>query len=157
MIATKDSLEPKSSDYVMPKSRRVYVNGEIHPEVRVPMREISLAPTKDFSGNLEPNEPVRVYDTSGPWGDPDHSPDSSKGLTPLRAEWIKLWSVRSSTWTMVALLAFGAGLTALICATTADGIASGEADEPAGAFITWGMMIAQVTAVVLGVLVVSNE
>ena len=74
MIANKDTLEPKSSDYIMPNSRRVYVEGEIHPEVRVPMREISLAPTKDFNGQLEPNEPVRVYDTSGPWGDPDNSP-----------------------------------------------------------------------------------
>ncbi|MGI8891475.1 MAG: phosphomethylpyrimidine synthase ThiC, partial [Chthoniobacterales bacterium] len=88
MIADKDSLEPKSSDYVMPNSRRVYVEGQIHPEVRVPFREISLAPTKDFSGNLEPNEPVRVYDTSGPWGDPSISPNSAEGLAPLRAEWI---------------------------------------------------------------------
>ena len=70
MIASKDTLEPKSSDYVMPNSQRVYVEGEIHPEVRVPFREISLAPTKDFNGQLEPNEPVRVYDCSGPWGDP---------------------------------------------------------------------------------------
>jgi phosphomethylpyrimidine synthase len=89
MIATKDSLEPKSSDYVMPNSRRVYVEGGIHPDVRVPMREIGLAPTKDFNGNLEPNEPVRVYDTSGPWGDPDQQPDSAKGLPAVRAEWIK--------------------------------------------------------------------
>ncbi len=44
----------------MPNSRRVYVEGEIHPEVRVPMREITLAPTKDFNGNLEPNEPDAV-------------------------------------------------------------------------------------------------
>ncbi len=88
MIATKDSLEPKSSDYVMPNSQRVYVEGELHADVRVPFREISLAPTKDFSGNLEPNEPVRVYDTSGPWGDPSISPDSAEGLAPLRAEWI---------------------------------------------------------------------
>jgi len=88
MIATKDSLEPQSGDYVMPNSRRVYVNGELHPDVRVPMREISLAPTKDFSGKLEPNEPVRVYDTSGPWGDPAQTPDSTKGLPPVRAEWI---------------------------------------------------------------------
>ncbi|MDQ3120093.1 MAG: phosphomethylpyrimidine synthase ThiC, partial [Verrucomicrobiota bacterium] len=88
MIATKDSLEPKSSDYVMPNSRRVYVEGELHPDVRVPFREINLAPTKDFSGNLEPNEPVRVYDCSGPWGDAAQSPDSSQGLAPLRAEWI---------------------------------------------------------------------
>jgi phosphomethylpyrimidine synthase len=88
MIADKDSLEPKSSDYVMPNSRRVYVEGEIHPEVRVPMREISLAPTKDFNGQLEPNEPVRVYDTSGPWGDLAQSPDSAKGLPALRENWI---------------------------------------------------------------------
>ncbi|MBA3833231.1 MAG: phosphomethylpyrimidine synthase, partial [Chthoniobacterales bacterium] len=88
MIATKDSLEPKSSDYVMPNSQRVYVEGEIHPEVRVPFREISLAPTKDFSGNLEPNEPVRVYDTSGPWGDPKFAGDSGKGIPALRQEWI---------------------------------------------------------------------
>ena len=88
MIATKDSLEPKSSDYVMPNSRRVYVEGELHPDVRVPFREINLAPTKDFSGKLEPNEPVRVYDCSGPWGDPNQSPDSAQGLPPIRAEWI---------------------------------------------------------------------
>ena len=89
MIATKDSLEPKSSDYVMPNSQRVYVEGEIHPEVRVPFREISLAPTKDFSGKLEPNEPVRVYDTSGPWGDPQFAGDSSKGMPALREKWIR--------------------------------------------------------------------
>ncbi|MGI8431109.1 MAG: phosphomethylpyrimidine synthase ThiC, partial [Chthoniobacterales bacterium] len=88
MIAAKDSLEPKSSDYVMPNSRRVYVEGELHPEVRVPFREISLAPTKDFSGNLEPNEPVRVYDTSGSWGDPQFAGDSSAGIPALREQWI---------------------------------------------------------------------
>ncbi|MEP7249601.1 MAG: phosphomethylpyrimidine synthase, partial [Spartobacteria bacterium] len=88
MIASEDSLEPKSTDYVMPNSQRVYVEGEIHPEIRVPFREISLAPTKDFSGKLEPNEPVRVYDCSGPWGDPNQSPDSAQGLPALRAEWI---------------------------------------------------------------------
>ena len=88
MIATKDSLEPKSSDYVMPNSQRVYVEGELHPDVRVPFREISQAPTKDFSGNFDSNEPVRVYDCSGPWGDAALTPDSSQGLEPLRAEWI---------------------------------------------------------------------
>ncbi|MBA3543211.1 MAG: phosphomethylpyrimidine synthase ThiC, partial [Chthoniobacterales bacterium] len=88
MIATQDSIEPQSTDYVMPNSRRVYVEGELHPEIRVPFRAISLAPTKDFSGNLEPNEPVRVYDCSGPWGDPVQAPDSAQGLPPIRAEWI---------------------------------------------------------------------
>ncbi len=78
---------PHSSD-VLPASRKVYVSGELHPNVRVPMREISLASTKDFNGRLIPNEPVRVYDTSGPWGDPDVACDSSRGLPALREKWI---------------------------------------------------------------------
>jgi phosphomethylpyrimidine synthase len=53
------------------------------------MREIELSPTKNFSGELEPNDPVRVYDCSGPWGDPDFEGDSSKGLPALRASWIE--------------------------------------------------------------------
>lgn len=75
----------------------------------------------------------------------------------LHSEWIKLWSVRSTTWTLAALVALGVGLTALVCATSADWLASNEADESPTSFVTWGMMIAQLTAVVLGVLVVSNE
>ena len=88
MIATKDSLEPDSSDYVMPNSQRVYVEGELHPEIRVPFREITQANTKGFDSTIEPNEPIRVYDCSGPWGDADQAPDSSQGLAPLRVEWI---------------------------------------------------------------------
>nr|MBA3274014.1 phosphomethylpyrimidine synthase ThiC [Chthoniobacterales bacterium] len=89
MIATKDSVEPQSSDYVMPNSRRVYVEGELHPDVRVPFREIDQAPTKALNGNIEPNEPIRVYDCSGPWGDPSVTLDPVEGLLPLRAEWIR--------------------------------------------------------------------
>jgi ABC-2 type transport system permease protein len=84
--------------------------------------------------------------------------DSRNGFGQVvRSEWIKLWSVRSTTWTLIALVALGVGLTALVCATSADWLASSEADESPTSFVTWGMMIAQVTAVVLGVLVVSNE
>ncbi len=75
----------------------------------------------------------------------------------LRAEWIKFWSVRSTTWSTVALVALGAGLTVLVCATSAEWLASGEADESAGSFVTWGMMFAQITAVVLGALMVTSE
>src|SRR5437763_15129346 len=50
-----------------PDSRKVYISGKIHPDVRVPFREISLAPTKSMNGSIEANEPVRIYDTSGPW------------------------------------------------------------------------------------------
>ena len=55
----------------LPNSSRVYVPGQRHPDVRVPFRAISLSPSKNLDGHLEPNEPVRVYDTSGPWGDGD--------------------------------------------------------------------------------------
>src|SRR5437016_8248645 len=54
----------------LPNSKKIYVSGKIHSDIRVPFREITLAPTKTMSGEIEVNEPVRVYDTSGPWGDP---------------------------------------------------------------------------------------
>ena len=63
MIASKDSFEPHSSDQ-LPNSKKIYVAGKIHPEVRVPMREIQLAPTKSFNGRTETNEPVRVYEAA---------------------------------------------------------------------------------------------
>ncbi len=63
--------------------------GGLHSEIRVPSREISLAPTKAINGEIEINEPVRVYDTSGPWGDPDFHGDVTQGLPPLRAKWIR--------------------------------------------------------------------
>jgi len=75
----------------------------------------------------------------------------------LRAEWIKLASVRSTWWTLAVMVALGAGLTVLMCAANADWLASESADESPGSFITWGMMIAQIAAVVLGALVVTTE
>ena len=56
--------------------------------MRVPFREISLSPTKNFRGELEANQPVRVYDTSGPWGDADFRGDVERGLPGLRRDWI---------------------------------------------------------------------
>ncbi|MBV9009040.1 MAG: phosphomethylpyrimidine synthase ThiC [Verrucomicrobia bacterium] len=73
----------------MPNSRRVYVNGELHPDIRIPFREISQSPTKNLRGELEPNEPIRVYDTSGPWGDPEFRGEVEQGLPPMRLEWIR--------------------------------------------------------------------
>src|SRR6266704_3890367 len=76
-------------DTQLPNSRKVYVSGRLHEDVRVPFREITLAPTKSMNGDLEANDPVRVYDTSGPWGDPDFHGDVTQGLPPLRAKWIR--------------------------------------------------------------------
>jgi len=87
MIASKDSFEPQSSD-VLPNSKKVYVSGKIHADVRVPLREIELSPTKAFDGRVEANEPVRVYDCSGPWGDPNFEGDVRQGLPALRRNWI---------------------------------------------------------------------
>ena len=75
----------------------------------------------------------------------------------LRSEWVKLTSVRSTWWTLAATLVLGAGLTVLICGLNADWLASPEADESPGSFLTWGMMIAPVCAVVLGALAVTPE
>ena len=86
MIATKDSFEPHSGEQ-LPNSKRVYLPGKLHPDIRVPMREVELAPTS-FNDTVEPNEPVRMYDCSGPWGDPSFSGTSDEGLPALRANWI---------------------------------------------------------------------
>jgi len=88
MIADpKSSFQAHSSEQ-LPASSRVYVSGVIHPEIQVPMREITLAPTKAFNGRIEQNEPVRVYDCSGPWGDPAFHGNSAEGLPALREPWI---------------------------------------------------------------------
>jgi phosphomethylpyrimidine synthase len=65
----------------LPASKKVHVEGTIHPDIRVPMREIALHPT---SG--EP--PVTVYDSSGPYTDPSHVAAIDSGLPRLRERWI---------------------------------------------------------------------
>ena len=53
------------------------------------MREISLSETKLPDGTSEKNDPIRVYDTSGPWGDSSFHGDVHKGLPKLRETWIQ--------------------------------------------------------------------
>jgi len=69
-----------------PNSRKVYVTGS-RPDIRVPMREITLADTTATFG-AEPNPPIYVYDTSGPYSDPDAQIDIRSGLEPIRSKWI---------------------------------------------------------------------
>ncbi|AST93622.1 phosphomethylpyrimidine synthase ThiC [Sutcliffiella cohnii] len=68
-------------------SKKVYVEGS-RPDIKVPMREIELSPTTGSFGE-EDNPPVRVYDTSGPYTDPNYSIDITKGLPALRSSWIQ--------------------------------------------------------------------
>ena len=86
MIAPKSSAA--SSREQLPRSRKVYVPGEIHKNVRVPFREIELSPTVSHTGRVEVNEALRVYDTSGPWSDPQFKGNESTGLPKLRHSWI---------------------------------------------------------------------
>ena len=89
MIANpKTSFEPHISEQ-LPASKKIYVQGTLHSDVRVPMREIEVTPTKSYTGAVTPNDPVRVYDCSGPWGDPAFTGTSEQGLPALRAKWIR--------------------------------------------------------------------
>src|SRR5438045_4654511 len=89
LVSQNGATTAVSSSDQLPNSKKVYIPGSLHPDIRVPFREISLASTKTMSGEVEVNEPVRVYDTSGPWGDADFHGDVTQGLPPLRAEWIR--------------------------------------------------------------------
>ncbi|MDQ6814696.1 MAG: phosphomethylpyrimidine synthase ThiC, partial [Bacteroidota bacterium] len=68
-------------------SKKVYVKGSLH-DIKVAMREIEVSPTKLATGNMEANAPVTVYDTSGPYTDPNVNIDITNGLERLRQQWI---------------------------------------------------------------------
>src|SRR5690554_4725704 len=70
-----------------PNSRKIYVQGS-RPDILVPMREISLTPTVTDEG-VEENAPVFVYDTSGPYTDPNVTIDVRKRLADVRSAWIE--------------------------------------------------------------------
>jgi phosphomethylpyrimidine synthase len=77
-----DCLKP------FPASTKVHVAGT-QPGVQVPFRQIQLHPTRDFKDQLTDNDPVVLYDTSGPYTDPTVTIDVAKGLKPLRQDWIR--------------------------------------------------------------------
>ena len=100
---SKGEIEISSDTVRLPASQKIYVetNGVSSPHVskgsasntndfnlRVPFREIALTPSKAMDGTIEENPPVRVYDTSGPWTDPEQKNDVRDGLAAHRREWI---------------------------------------------------------------------
>ncbi|MBK1722421.1 phosphomethylpyrimidine synthase ThiC [Thiocystis violacea] len=70
-----------------PSSRKIYVTGS-RPDLRVPMREVTLTPTQT-NLEAEENPPIMIYDTSGPYTDPDARIDLLSGLAPVRETWIE--------------------------------------------------------------------
>lgn len=79
--------EFKITNGPLPGSEKIYVKGEMF-DIQVPMRRIALSPTIDLDGAKVENEPVVVYDTSGPYTDPDYQVDLHKGLPKIREQWI---------------------------------------------------------------------
>ncbi len=92
MIARPDTIAAEVAELTdsvrrpFPASSRIHVTGS-RPDLRVPMREIAQSPTSAAFG-AEPNPPLVVYDTSGPYTDPDADIDLRAGLTPVRADWL---------------------------------------------------------------------
>jgi len=87
----KDQTQPKQkiSRDPFPNSEKIYVQGNLYPNVKVPMRKITLDETVDkFNGKVTKNDPVLVYDTSGPYTDPAEQIDVKQGLKPVRNSWI---------------------------------------------------------------------
>ena len=91
---TENIIEKTSDEVSLPSSRKVYVetNGNTINQnkhhLRVPFREIALSPSRNMNDEIEENPPVRVYDTSGVWTDPQAKCDVREGLPQLRREWI---------------------------------------------------------------------
>ena len=72
-----------------PNSKKIYVKGKIHPQIKVAMREIALSDTIDsITKKKRPNEPVTVYDTSGPYTDPNKEINVHNGIERIREQWI---------------------------------------------------------------------
>jgi phosphomethylpyrimidine synthase len=75
-----------------PGSKKLYVeafNDALQDNILVSLREVQLTPTQLANDKTEYNAPVRIYDTSGPYSDPDKTIDVRKGLEPLRKSWIE--------------------------------------------------------------------
>src|SRR5215467_9647554 len=77
-IAKPEFKDSADLDNVFPASQRIYIQGKLHSDVRVPLREIAVTD----------GDPVRVYDTRGAWGDPAVHCDVRQGLPAIRQEWV---------------------------------------------------------------------
>ena len=70
-------------------TKRIYISGTQFPDIRVPFREITLSESVGKTGEMEKNSPVLLYDTAGPWGDPEVSCSYNSGIEALRLPWLK--------------------------------------------------------------------
>jgi phosphomethylpyrimidine synthase len=108
-MSENTKVTEKTSDEVrLPNSHKIYVEtdgntiNQTKHNLRVPFREIVLNPSRNMRDELEANPPVRIYDTSGVWTDPDARCDVREGLPTLSAN--GFWRVRMSRNTRGAKL-----------------------------------------------------
>lgn len=81
---------------------------------------------------------------------------STLGRT-VRSEWVKFSSIRSTWWTTLAMIVMGGGFTTIICGVVAGDLANGNNSGTSAEYITQGLIFSQISAVVLGALVVTSE
>lgn len=83
----------KSFTINYPASEKIYLSGQIYKDLKVGMRQVNLTPTvtKNADGTTgeRQNEPVTVYDTSGPYSDPSRKVDITNGIERIRTPWIE--------------------------------------------------------------------
>jgi len=74
----------------LPGSKKIYVAGRQYPDLNVPMREVALSPTRSRRSDIpnKSNPPITLYDTSGPYTDPQAQINLRQGLQPIRSDWI---------------------------------------------------------------------
>ena len=85
-------MENKITRTPFPSSDKVYMQGKLFPEIKVAMRKVNLTPTVTVGENgkriFKENDPVYIYDTSGPFSDPDIEIDLQKGIPRIRESWV---------------------------------------------------------------------
>ena len=72
----------------LPGSRKIYKSGTIYKDVRVPFRKVELTSVGNAGSSQETKPAIELYDTSGPYTDPDSQVDITQGLPPIRGNWI---------------------------------------------------------------------
>ena len=87
-MITSEFLKVNLAFKPLPGSRKIYKTGKQYPGIRIPFREIQLSATIEENRGSISNPPLRVYDTSGPYTDPEIFIDISQGLPELRQQWI---------------------------------------------------------------------
>ncbi len=94
MISPREPIKkntPTEIDFnysALPGSRKIYKKGNIFPVLNVPFREVQLSDTVATDKKVSKNKPIELYDTSGPYTDPEVAININHGLTELRKSWI---------------------------------------------------------------------